>query len=320
MEHLCKVIMAGTACMDEYFQLSQWIPEGDKIDAVFLRSEPGGMIPNAACVLAGLGIHTCFFDTMNPGPVTKKLLGQLEAYGVDTSLVSFLPELPDARCFICQTPKERTVIAVHSPKPPITLSNNVLESFFQADYFYTTLFNLQNFENPIGLLQKLKYHDVKILFDIENHTYSELDRRILNQGDILFFNEYGFKSYCHGRSPDAIAKDLINKGVENITVTLGSQGCQCYTGRESFHIPGFKVSAIDPTGAGDTFNAAFLYGIVKKFPLRQTAVFANAAAALAVTADGPKGGDRPVQEINSFIQKQKGRSNENNYSYPHNKK
>lgn len=301
MEQLCQVIMIGTACMDEYFKVSQWIPEGDKIEASFLSGELGGMVPNAACVLAGLGVQTYFFDTMNPGPVTQKLLAQLQAYGVNTSLILTEPGLPDARCFIFQTENERTVIAIHSQKPPMGLTHHQRERMEKADYIYTTLFNFQNFENPIGLMDSLKKHGVKLVFDIENHSYSETDRTLIDQSHILFFNEYGFKSYCQGKDPDTVIKELLGCGVENITITLGHRGCQCYTRREALHVPGFKVPVVDPTGAGDTFNGAFLYGIIHKHSLYDTAVFANAAAALAVCTKGPKGGVRPASKIKEFI-------------------
>ena len=58
MSYEPTVIMTGTACMDEYYHLDRWICEGDKTEVRYISSEMGGMIANAACVLAGLGTYT----------------------------------------------------------------------------------------------------------------------------------------------------------------------------------------------------------------------------------------------------------------------
>lgn len=341
MSYEPTVIMTGTACMDEYYHLDRWICEGDKTEVRYISSEMGGMIANAACVLAGLGTYTRFLDTMKSSATTNRLIRQLGDFGVDTGLVRFDDTLPDARCFIFLSGQERTVMAVHGDKPKIQPDDHLLEQLFQADCLYTTLYNFQDFAAPDRLITSLRQNGVKTAFDIENHSYSPMDIYLMEHADILFFNEYGYDSYknsdfdkgitctvshtasvagthaADGMSPCTtcgtdssvdgaspctdVPKRLLTCGVQVITVTLGASGCQCFTSQESVHIPGFKVPVIDTTGAGDTFNAAFLHQWLRGVPLSETARFANGAAALAVTRSGPKGGVNAEEDIRQFM-------------------
>jgi len=80
-------------------------------------------------------------------------------------------------------------------------------------------------------------------------------------------------------------------------VTLGRDGALAWDGTRFLHSPGFRVKAVDTTGAGDIFHGAFVYALLQGWPLERTLDFSNAAAALNCTAIGARGGIRPVAEI-----------------------
>ncbi|TWT13151.1 PfkB family carbohydrate kinase [Planomicrobium sp. CPCC 101079] len=80
-----------------------------------------------------------------------------------------------------------------------------------------------------------------------------------------------------------------------VLVTLGSKGCFYRFGKDTGHIKGFQVNAVDTTGAGDMFLGSFLYQFIKKDAswkslqakgLEEMILFANAAAALGTTKNG----------------------------------
>ena len=79
--------------------------------------------------------------------------------------------------------------------------------------------------------------------------------------------------------------------------TLGRLGVLAWDGDEFLLCPGFKVKAVDTTGAGDIFHGAFLYGLLQKWPLNETLEFSCAAAALNCTALGARGHIATLQEI-----------------------
>jgi sulfofructose kinase len=79
--------------------------------------------------------------------------------------------------------------------------------------------------------------------------------------------------------------------------TLGRLGVLGWDGSQFLLCPGFRVKAIDTTGAGDVFHGAFLYGLVQGWQVREILEFSCAAAALNCEAIGARGGIRLLGEI-----------------------
>ncbi len=72
-----------------------------------------------------------------------------------------------------------------------------------------------------------------------------------------------------------------------VVLTRGEHGCTIYQKRERpIDVPAFPTEPVDPTGAGDTFAAAFLIRYHETNDIRQSARFANAAASLAIASEG----------------------------------
>ena len=79
--------------------------------------------------------------------------------------------------------------------------------------------------------------------------------------------------------------------------TIGAQGALAWDGSQFIQSPGFRVRAADTTGAGDIFHGAFLYGLVRGWPMHDMLEFSNAAAALNCTAPGARGHIGTLEEI-----------------------
>lgn len=71
-------------------------------------------------------------------------------------------------------------------------------------------------------------------------------------------------------------------GAEQVVVTLGAEGMLIFDGAGVSHVPGRKVTAVDPCGCGDTVRACLTLGLVAGRSLSEAADFANYAASLAV--------------------------------------
>jgi sulfofructose kinase len=83
--------------------------------------------------------------------------------------------------------------------------------------------------------------------------------------------------------------------------TLGRDGALAWDGAAFHYSPGFCVEAVDTTGSGDIFHAAFAFALLEGQPLDQILEFSCAAAALNCTALGARGGIRPVGEIRALV-------------------
>jgi len=86
------------------------------------------------------------------------------------------------------------------------------------------------------------------------------------------------------------AAQLIDMGVQIVAVKLGEKGCYVTNGQEKKTIQPYKVKAVDTTGAGDAFNAGFLYGLLHDKPLAECGRLGNYVAAQSVTKMGARAG------------------------------
>ena len=97
-----------------------------------------------------------------------------------------------------------------------------------------------------------------------------------------------------------------------IAATLGRFGVLAWDGARFLLCPGFRVDAIDTTGAGDIFHGAFVYGLARKMPIEETLEFACAAAALNCMAPGARGHIASLDEIEKL--RHTGKRSEMSYS------
>ena len=84
------------------------------------------------------------------------------------------------------------------------------------------------------------------------------------------------------------------------TATLGSLGAIAWDGERFFLDRGFKVRAVDTTGAGDIFHAGFIFGLLQAWPFEVILEFSNAAAALNCTAPGARGRIANLPEVDNL--------------------
>jgi len=86
-----------------------------------------------------------------------------------------------------------------------------------------------------------------------------------------------------------------------LCVTLGPSGAMLLKDDELVIEPAFPVKAVDTTGAGDVFRAAFIYALLKEYPLRKMVRFANAAAAVSCTRAGAMASVPAMREVEQFV-------------------
>ncbi len=102
-------------------------------------------------------------------------------------------------------------------------------------------------------------------------------------------------------NPVEAARKLQTLGPDTVVVKMGSIGALVVTHKKVFFEPAFNVKEVDPTGAGDVYDAAFIYGVLKSLPIEKTAEVASAAGAIKVTKFGPMGCPSSIREIEKFV-------------------
>lgn len=106
-------------------------------------------------------------------------------------------------------------------------------------------------------------------------------------------------------SENDIAKEFLSRGTKIVVIKLGERGCYVNDGVEEFYLECFKANVVDTNGAGDSFVAGFITGIVNGWDLRKSGLFANAVGAHCVTSLGASSGLKSKEEILKFIEKNK---------------
>jgi len=83
--------------------------------------------------------------------------------------------------------------------------------------------------------------------------------------------------------------------------TLGHEGAMALVNGEILYVEGFKIKAVDTTGAGDVFHAGFIYGLLQNWEVKEMLRFANAAAGLKCREIGGRKGIPALEEVQTFL-------------------
>lgn len=89
--------------------------------------------------------------------------------------------------------------------------------------------------------------------------------------------------------------------MEIVALKKGSRGCTVYSRDRAVDVPAYPVDAVDPTGAGDCFDATLLCGLLEGKGLKECAQMASAAGALNTLKLGPMEGPINREEIERII-------------------
>jgi adenosine kinase len=116
-------------------------------------------------------------------------------------------------------------------------------------------------------------------------------RHFLSLATWVTLNDYEAKMLCERTGSDIASLSLSH--LKGVVVTLGDQGCDVWQRGERTHVPGTKASAVvDPTGCGDAFRGALLYGLEQGWPLVDCVKLGNRLGALKIAHRG--GQNHPV--------------------------
>jgi ribokinase len=120
--------------------------------------------------------------------------------------------------------------------------------------------------------------------------------------DILIVNEG--ELHALSRASGTIAQALAALPCALVVVTLGSRGAVARGHTSMVYQPGFAVTAIDTTGAGDTFCGVLVAKLSQQQTLADALRHASAAAALCCTQAGAQSSVPQTQAVESFLQAQ----------------
>ena len=138
-------------------------------------------------------------------------------------------------------------------------------------------------------------------------TTSDFDRvtdrtpELVAAVNMPIFAEHVLSAVTGERDYERALRQLRRTHAGMLCITLGPRGAMMLVGEDLVVEPGFAVSAVDTTGAGDVFRAGFITAFLGGASPREILRFANAAAALSCTRAGALGGIPTLPEIERLV-------------------
>ena len=303
------VCCVGIICADVLAKPVDALPESGKLSLIdILNLEIGGCASNAAIDMAKLGINTAIITKIGQDGFGKFLHGVLEDNKVNTDGVIVDKNVPSSASVVAiGSNSERTVLHCLGANAEFTFSEIDLEIIKKSKIlFIAGTFLMPKFDGD-GTLQLLKMaKETGIVTCLDTAWNSQGTWNKIN--DSLPFIDWFMPSYeeaCEMTSqtePAKIANTFAEMGSRNIIIKLGSKGCFVKLfEEEGFFVSGYKVNAIDTSGAGDSFCAGFITGLAKGWDIKKASKFANAVGANCVTSIGTTTGIKSLKHIEKFM-------------------
>ena len=291
-----KVIVAGTICMDIAAVVAKHPAVGEQVLSRELGFFMGGKGANQAIAAARLGAKAVLVGRIGKDAFGTDLEGQIKKEGVD---VTCLKKTGESRT-------GTTLIFVEKNG-----SNTMVCNFAANDLFTPAdLSALKIGKGDVCLsMLEIPFETVEAFFEkarekgaltiLTAAPCKPCPPSILELSDVVIANEKEFG--YHSKNPNALqdiaknARKLIKTQRQAIVVTLGANGAVAVTKEKEIIVKGRKVNAVDTTGAGDCFTAAFGVKMSQGSDLKEALEYANAAASISVQRKGA-GNSMPTKE------------------------
>jgi ribokinase len=298
------VLAVGGTGLDTVITLDRLPGHDEKVIGAHIGQMPGGPAGNFACAASRLGLRAAVLANVGDDEAGRLLIEDYIRHGVDTTWIAVLPGRRSNFTICLVDPSgEKAVIVV-----PMLDEAYSLESAQRILPRARLLFGMPNdrlrFE---ALARAAREHGVEVMIDVERSVVPDPPdmKCFLENVDIASFNRESFIA-ATGEEPSLFAaRRLLRFGPRLVIVTEGAAGALAVTADEEAQSPAFAVAVVDTTGASDTFNAAFVWAMFSGKSLAEALPFANAAAALAVTALGSRGRLPDEGEVRDFLEHQR---------------
>jgi sugar/nucleoside kinase (ribokinase family) len=263
-----------------------------------------------AVKLAHLGPQVDFIGLIGDDDEGHFVVEQLRANGIGTHHIVCRSDVQTGVTISLSFATDRAMITYPGAMTELAINDINLTLLSQYDHLHVASYFLQQGLQPglKTLFQRTRQEGLTISFDTGWDPHAAWGQELyslLQYVDIFFPNRDEARALTNTED-DIAALRTLSKAVRQVVIKLGQQGALTLdeVGRP-LHVPGFPVTVVDTTGAGDSFNAGFVYaGLFQKRSLLQAMRFANACGALAVSSVGGATEAPSAAEVEAFISRQ----------------
>ena len=285
---MSKIYVVGSINMDLIIN-TDIVPEaGMTVTGYGFMTNPGGKGANQAVAVAKCGGAVQMVGAVG-NAFGAELTDTLKGYGVDTTNVYPFAEVSSGIAVITVNHGENRIILDSGANGLVSaqMAEKALAEAQPGDYLVVQL--EIPVETVMAALQIARSKHMRTILNpapacaLPEEIWELADYFIPNQTETAFYT---------GIYPDTVEKAqqaaamLMEKGVGQVIITLGSQGALSVSAEQTVMAEACRVEAIDTTAAGDTFVGALVTRLSEGADIQQAMLFANKASAITVTRRG----------------------------------
>ena len=297
-----KVVVIGSSNTDMVVKTSRFPEPGETIIGGDFFMFPGGKGANQAVAAARLGGEVTFICSVGDDLFGEKALKGYHDEGMNMQGAIVTSESPSGVALITVNDEGENEIVVASGANMALSAEHIEE---QSGLLENAAIVLTQLETPLSVVKYLAGYckDKGLRLMINPAPARKLPEEVLENLFLITPNQSesflltGVKVNDEN-SAHAAAEKLLEKGVQNVIITMGSLGAFFMNRENHFMVPAKRVIAIDTTAAGDVFNGALAVSLAENISWKEAIVWATKASAIAVTRLGAQNAAPYKDEIN----------------------
>ncbi len=256
-----------------------------------LRREYGGCAGNIAYNLRALGGEPVVMAAV--GSDGQDYLRRLVDWGVDTRHIGTVGDSYTAQAIIITDTDNNQITAFH----PGAMQSAHLTPVPERTDLRIAIIAPDGRDAMLQHAAQLAELKIPFIFDpgqgLPMFDGAEL-KQFVAQATWVALNDYEARLLCE-RTGETL-ESLSRSHLQGVVVTLGADGCEVWQQGERTHMPGVQATeVVDPTGCGDAFRGALLYGLERGWPLLRCVELGNRLGALKIAHRG--GQNHPIDAI-----------------------
>lgn len=304
-----QILVVGSSNIDLVASVDRMPLLGETVRGHCFARIPGGKGANQAYACGKLGAPTLFVSRVGDDGLGDLILANMAEVGVDCAYLCSTPGQPTgtATIWVDQSGNNSiVVVAGANAACDIRYLSGCADAFAQSDLLLVQLETPQEgiryaIEQCAALGKIVILNPAPAPDKLPDDWYPLLDYITPNETELQKLT-----GVADTRDLDTVREGcriLLDKGVKNVLVTLGSKGAMLVNGRgDSLFVPP-DIKVVDTTAAGDTFNAAFAVRLLEGASPEEAIVFANLASTIAVSHKGAQTSVPSREEVQRFAEK-----------------
>jgi sugar/nucleoside kinase (ribokinase family) len=297
---MTTVVGIGSCGIDYFAIVPRLLGPEEKINAERTEIHPGGVTGNNLTQVARLGEKAGWLGLIGDDESGRLIARAFAEDGLDLSGIEVIAGEKSTFTWIPVDARGERCIYMF-PNVNAKLSAEQVRTRFAGHIIKARHFHTEASQLPLPPIREAvriaREAGVRVIFDLDVAPSYFAQAGLGSQNEMLETLKFvDVLKPCKAAAREItgetdygkMADKLLGLGPKIVAVTMGPEGSLVATANTMDHIPAFKVSVVDSTGAGDAFMGGLSYGLLRGWDLPNVALFANACAALCCTKVGAR--------------------------------